>query len=83
MKITTAELAAIALGDDGQDYAKFSILDGDHWIERPEGNVYVFRDESALLDCDGGGWDVATLCPQCGTWGWVSVDECHHCRNNG
>lgn len=79
-KISTAELAAIALGNNGQNYDCFGIFDEYHWIDRPEGRLYLFEDDTAILDCHGGGWDVATLCRECGTWRWENTDECPECR---
>lgn len=76
---TIADLASIALGNDGQDYAFFGILDHDLSCAVEGGRLYQFDDGSAILDCGGGGWDVAVTCKECDTWTWSGEGTCSGC----
>ena len=65
------------MGNDGQDYTRFDLaLDGARVMPTSEGTVYEYADGSAILDCGGGGWDIATECHWCKRWYWLGSDEC-------
>jgi hypothetical protein len=82
MNYTTKETKVIEmLGGDGQDYDQLNrVIEERELYGRgvAEGTVYTI-DGVPVLDCQGGGWDIARECP-CGAWVWIgNGDPCHQC----
>lgn len=74
---TTATVAASLMGDDGQNYEsdEGESLDGicerlgataEHGGSDGQQTRHLFDDGSAIVDCDGQGWDIEGDTP----WSW-------------